>query len=147
MAEEQKLELSDDKQLLDAELIHEFLSKDSYWCKGISLERVVVALENSLCIGAYLGKQQVAFCRVVTDYATFANLLDVFVVPEYRGNGIAKAMLRFTMNHPHLQNLRRFSLTTSDCHKLYAQFGFAKPKDMQRYMEIYRPDIYQHLEE
>lgn len=147
MAELQKLELSDDKELLDVELIHTFLSEQSDWNKGISLKRVITALENSLCIGAYLGEQQVAFCRVVTDYATFANLMDVFVVPEFRGNGISKALMRFTLDHPLLQNFRRFSLTTSDCHGLYAQFGFVETKNPERYMEIYRPDLYQTLQE
>lgn len=145
MTDMQKLELSDDKHLLDFDLIHDFLSQESYWNKGISAERLVVALENSLCIGAYLGPQQVAFCRLVTDYATFANLQDVFVVPEYRGNGIAKAMLRFVLGHPHLQNLRRISLTTSDSHGLYQQFGFEVGKSPDRYMEIYRPGLYQQI--
>lgn len=139
----QKLELSDDKQLLDVELIYEFLSKESYWAKGISLERVVVSLENSLCIGAYLGKEQVGLVRVITDFATYANIKDVFVVQRYRGNGIAKEMLRFTMSHPHLQGLRRMTLTTSDAQGLYEKFGFTSLNDPERYMEILRSDIYQ----
>ncbi|MBE1302332.1 MAG: GNAT family N-acetyltransferase [Alteromonadaceae bacterium] len=146
MSEVQKLELSDDKQLIDTDLVYQYIAEKSYWAKGISLERLVVALENSLCIGAYLGKTQVGFCRVVTDYATFANLLDVFVVDEYQGNGIAKQLLRFTLAHPHLQNLRRFTLTTKDAHGLYKQFGFETLGAPERYMEIFRPDIYRQIE-
>lgn len=147
MSQMQKLELSDDKQLIDVELVHRFLSEESAWAKGISLQRVVVALENSLCIGAYLGKQQVGFARVVTDYATFANLVDVFVIPEYRGNGIAQQLMRFTMAHPHLDNMRRFTLTTSDAHNLYKKFGFKALGSPERFMEIYHPGIYLEIED
>lgn len=140
--EEQKLELSDDKQLLDVELIYEFLSQESDWAKGISLERVVVSLENSLCIGAYLGKEQIGFVRVITDYATYANIKDVFVVKKYRGNGIAAAMMRFTMTHPHLQGLRRMTLTSTDARGLYEKFGFSALKHPEKYMEIVNADAY-----
>ena len=140
---EQKLELSDDKQLLDVELIHQFLSEQSYWAKGISLERVVVSLENSLCIGAYLGKEQIGFVRAVTDYATYANIKDVFVVDKYRGNGIAAQLMRFTLAHPHLQGLRRMTLTTSDAKGLYEKFGFTSLEHPEKYMELHAPDIYQ----
>lgn len=139
----QKLELSDDKQLLDVELIYDYLSNYSYWAKGISLERVVVSLENSLCIGAYLGNEQVGFLRVITDYATYANIKDVFVVEKYRGNGIAGQLIRFTMAHPHLQGLRRMTLTTSDAHGLYEKFGFTALEHPDKYMEFHRPDVYQ----
>ncbi|BDX06008.1 GNAT family N-acetyltransferase [Planctobacterium marinum] len=139
----QKLELSDDKQLLDVELIHHFLSQHSYWAKGISLERVVVSLENSLCIGAYLGKQQVGFVRVITDYATYANIKDVFVVPEYRGNGISRELMRFTLAHPHLQGLRRITLTSTGARGLYEKFGFTALQHPETYMEIHNPGVYQ----
>ena len=139
----QKLELSDDKQLLDVELIHDFLTNYSNWARGISLERVVVSLENSLCIGAYLGKEQVGLVRVITDYATYANIKDVFVVPKYRGNGIAGQLMRFTLAHPHLQGLRRMTLTTSDAHGLYEKFGFTRLAHPDKYMEIHNPAIYE----
>lgn len=140
---EQKLELSDDKQLLDVELIYEFLSKESYWAKGISLERVVVSLENSLCIGAYLGKEQIGFVRAITDYATYANIKDVFVVDKYRGNGIAAELLRFTLAHPNLQGLRRMTLTTSEANGLYEKFGFTSLEQPEKHMELHTPDAYE----
>lgn len=143
MPKAQKLELSDDKQLLDVELIHAFLHNNSYWAQGISLERVVVSLENSLCIGAYLGKQQVGFVRVITDYATYANIKDVFVLPEYRGNGIARELMRFTMAHPQLQDLRRITLTSTDARGLYEKFGFSALKKPETYLEIHKPQAYQ----
>ena len=143
----QKLELSDDKQLLNVELIYDFLTNQSAWAKGISLERVVISLENSLCIGAYLGKEQVGFVRVITDYATYANIKDVFVVEQYRGNGIAAELMRFTLAHPHLQGLRRMTLTTSDAHGLYEKFGFTELKNPEKYMEIHQADIYRNQPE
>ena len=144
MSAQQKLELSDDKQLLDVEMIHQFLSTESGWATGISLERTAVALENSLCIGAYLKERQIGLVRVVTDYATYANLCDIFVVPTYRNNGIAQAMLRFTLNHPHLQGLRRITLVSPDAQGLYQKVGFRPLHNPQSHLEIFTPNAYQN---
>jgi GNAT superfamily N-acetyltransferase len=52
----------------------------------------------------------------------------VFVVPEYRGRGYGKQLMRFVMEHPSLQRLRRFTLATNDSHSLYERFGFTPPQ-------------------
>jgi GNAT superfamily N-acetyltransferase len=109
---------------------------------GISRPVVERAIENSLCFGGYLDGRQVAFARVVTDYATFANLCDVFVMPEYRGRGYGKQLLRFVMEHPSLQGLRRFMLNTTDSQGLYERFGFTPPQRPENVMERYSPNIY-----
>ena len=86
------MRISNEKSELDISLICRFLSEHSGWAKGIPLATVQKAIEHSLCFGGYLGPEQVAFARVISDYATFANLVDVFVVPEYRGKGHSKAV-------------------------------------------------------
>jgi GNAT superfamily N-acetyltransferase len=127
---------------LDIPLIHRFLATQSTWAKNIPLATLERAIKNSLCFGGFIESSQVAFARVITDYATFANLVDVFVLPEYRGNSYSKLMMNAIIVHPDLQGLRRFTLATSDAHALYAQFGFAAPSRPQSLMERYFPDIY-----
>jgi len=137
-----ELRITTDPAALDVELVHRFLSQQSTWAKGIPLELVRRAIEGSLCFGGFLGQGQVAFARVISDYATFANLVDVFVLPEHRGKGYSKALVREVMAHPKLQGLRRFTLATSDAHGLYRQFGFTAPLKPESYMERYFPDVY-----
>jgi GNAT superfamily N-acetyltransferase len=93
-----------------------------------------------LCFGAYADGRQVGFARVVTDYAGFGYLADVFVLPGWRGRGIGKRLMRFVLAHPQLQTLRRFLLATRDAHGLYAEFGFAALTSPDRFMERYDPD-------
>jgi len=140
--DETLLRISTDRAELDRNLIHRFLSEASYWARGISRSRVDRAIDNALCFGGFVGSDQVAFARVVTDYATFANLVDVFVLPDHRGKGHSKALLAAVLGHPQLQGLRRFTLATSDAHGLYALFGFAPPRRPETLMERYDPDVY-----
>lgn len=138
-----ELRITTDRAELDVALIHRFLSQDSTWAKGIPLATVQRSLEASLCFGGFLGRKQVAFARVISDYATFANLVDVFVLPAHRGQGYSKAMMRAVLAHPDLQGLRRFTLATFDAHGLYRQFGFTEPANPQSFMERYFPGIYE----
>lgn len=134
--------VSTDQSRLDIPMIYRFLSEESTWAVGISRPTVERAIENSLCFGGYLDGRQIAFARVISDYATFANLVDVFVVPEYRGNGYGKQLIGAVMRHPSLQKLRRFTLATADSHSLYARFGFTPPLRPETLMERYFPNIY-----
>jgi GNAT superfamily N-acetyltransferase len=95
-----------------------------------------------LCFGGFLDRSQVAFARVVTDYATFANLVDVFVLERYRGHGYSKQLMSAVLSHTQLQGLRRFTLHTGNAHALYRQFGFGPASKPETYMERYFPDIY-----
>jgi GNAT superfamily N-acetyltransferase len=90
----------------------------------VSREVVDRSIDNSLCFGAYEDGEQIGFARVVTDRATFAHLMDVFVLSEYRGRGYGKELLRAVLSHPDLQGIRKFTLHTADAHSLYEQFGF-----------------------
>lgn len=135
-------QVSTDQSQLDIPMIHRFLSEQSTWAIGITRPVVERAIENSLCFGGFLDGRQIAFARVVTDYATFANLMDVFVVPEYRGRGYGKQLIGVVLRHPSLQKLRRFTLNTTDSHSLYERFGFAAPQRPEAAMERYFPNIY-----
>jgi GNAT superfamily N-acetyltransferase len=137
------LRIDTDPARLDAALIHRFLSTQSYWARGIDAARVATSLRHSLCFGGYLGDAQVAFARVITDRATFANLVDVFVLPDHRGRGYGKQLMDAVIAHPDLQGLRRFTLATSDAHDLYAAYGFTALTRPQTMMERYAPDIYE----
>ena len=130
--------ISTDKQKLDLSCIHEFLSRDSYWAKGRPLETVRRSIENSLAFGVYEGDRQIGFARVVTDYATFAWLADVFILRPWRGKGLSKWLVSTILDHPDLQSLRRWMLATNDAHELYRRFGFTEIPDPKRIMGILR---------
>src|SRR5215471_11682450 len=102
-----------DRARLSEELIHQFLSR-SYWAEGIPRKTVARSLRNSLCFGLFEGSRQIGFARVVTDYATFAYLADVFILEGYRGRGLAKFLVESIVAHPRLQGLRRWLLGTRD---------------------------------
>jgi len=122
--------ISTDKSLLDLYLVHNFLSKSSYWAQGRSYEVVKRSIEHSICFGVYLDDQQnqklsqVGFGRIVTDYATFAWLCDVFIIEPHRGRGLGKWLLECIISYPDLTGLKRFVIATRDIHGLYKQFGF-----------------------
>ena len=124
-----------DKARLDIDLIHGYLSREAYWSKNIPKALVVRAIENSLCFGAYDDRQQVGFARVVTDYACFAYIGDVFVLPEHRGRGVSKMLMQAITEHPSLQGLRRWALVTHDAQGLYRQYGFRDLSAPERHME------------
>ena len=134
-------EISTERGRLDLALIHDCLGS-SYWAQGIPRAVVERSIQHSLCFGAYLDGRQTGFARVVTDYATFAYVADVFVVPEHRGRGISKLLLRAILEHPELQGLRRFLLATHDAHGLYAQFGFQPLAHPEHFMTVHKPDVY-----
>lgn len=134
-------EISTDPARLDVDFIHGFLRR-SYWAEGIPREVVEKSIAHALCYGVYHAERQVGFARVITDYATFAYLADVFVIEAYRGRGLSKWLMACIMEHPELQGLRRWMLATRDAHGLYARFGFAPLDTPESIMSITRPGIY-----
>jgi GNAT superfamily N-acetyltransferase len=127
--------ISTDATELDVELIHRFLSEDSHWARGVSIELVRKSMSHSLCFGGFVGAAQVAFGRVVTDYSHLAYVMDVFVLPAHRGNGYSKALVRAMLKHPQLRGVT-FLLRTSHAQGLYTQLGFtalASPENYLRY--------------
>jgi len=134
--------LSTDRGRLELDTIHAFLS-GSYWAKGIPREVVARSVENSLCFGVYKHDRQVGFARVISDFATFAYIADVFVLEAFRGQGLGKWMMEAILRHPRLQGLRRWSLVTRDAHSLYQPLGFTALKKPENYMELHNPNVYQ----
>ena len=129
-------EISTDRARLDIDLIHRFLSEESYWAKGRDRATVERSIENSLPFGAYLDGRQVGFARVVTDYSTFAWLADVFVLPEHQGQGVGKRLVEAALSHPELQPMQRWLLGTADAHELYRRYGFEPLERTERFMAI-----------
>ncbi len=130
--------INTDDELLDLRVIHDFIANQSYWGQGRKIETVKRALDNSLNFGVYRDARLVGFARVVTDFATFAWIADVFVLDVHRGQGLAKWLMESILSHPELQQFRRWVLATKDAHQLYRQFGFNELKRPERWME--RPD-------
>jgi GNAT superfamily N-acetyltransferase len=134
--------LSTDRAAMQLDVIHGFLTT-SYWSPGIPREIVARAIANSWCIGAFdENGVQIGVARVVSDYATFAYLADVFVADTVRGQGVASAMLRAIDAEPSLQGLRRWMLMTRDAHSLYARFGYEPAPVPSRLMLRDDPDVY-----
>jgi len=131
--------ISTDKARLDVPAIHDFLANFSYWAHNVPLSTVQKSIENSLCFGIYDGDRQVGFARVITDYAVFAYLADVFILEAYRGRGLAKWLIACIVSYPELQNLRRWMLATKDAHGLYTQYGFNPLSKPERFMEASQP--------
>lgn len=136
------MDISNDQARLQIDVIHRFLSSQSTWAIGIPREVVERSIVNSLCFGGYENNQQIAFARVVSDYASFAYLMDVFVLPEHRGRGLSLQLMRAVIAHPQLQGLRRFMLASSNARGLYQHFGFRQLANPDIMMEINVPDIY-----
>jgi GNAT superfamily N-acetyltransferase len=130
--------ISTDPARLDITAIHHFLSEQSYWAKGRPREMVEKSIEHCLCFGVYEEARQVGFARVLTDYAVMGYLMDVFILPEYRGRGLGKWLVSCIMAHPDLKHLRSWLLATDDAHGLYAQFGFKPLGKPELYMQIRR---------
>ncbi|MFT4680058.1 MAG: GNAT superfamily N-acetyltransferase [Litorivivens sp.] len=139
----QQSSISTDTSLLDIEMIHDYLSNQSYWSKGISLDTLLRAIDNSICFGLYIDRRTIGFTRVVTDKATFAYLCDVFVLAQHQGMGYGKMMIQKAMNHADLKGLRRWCLLTADAHTMYTALGWKEIVRPERWMELHSPTAYQ----
>ena len=133
--------VSTDKEKLDIQAICQYLTR-STWAKGIDLETVSASIENSLNFGVYRNETQVGFARLITDYATFAYLCDVYVLEEYQGDGLGRWVMECIHDHPLFEKFRRIMLFTTTAPWLYEKFGY-KPVNQENYAwTITRPDIY-----
>jgi GNAT superfamily N-acetyltransferase len=133
---------SADKSKLQIDVIYNYLSKESYWAQNIPMEIVKKSAEGSLCFGVYFNTAQIGYARMITDKATFSYLADVFILDPHKGKGLSKQLMKFIMEHPDLQGLRRMALATRDAHDLYKQFGFTALSAPDRMMEIKFFDSY-----
>ena len=131
--------ISTDPARLDLDAICAYLSGESYWARGRPRDQIVRGIRNSLPFGVYRSGEQVGFARIVTDYATFAWLADVYVLAAHRGHGLGKALIETVVDHQEVRGLPRVLLATADAHGLYTQFGFAPLHRDERFMAIERP--------
>lgn len=136
------IEIITDRARLDVDFIHRWLSEVAYWSLGIPRELVERAIANSLCFGAFEDGRQIGFARVITDYATFGYIADVFVIESHRGRGAGSLLMRAIRTHPELRRLRRWLLVTRDAHFLYARHGFTPLASPDRLMEVTVKDPY-----
>ena len=136
--------ISTNPALLDIAAIHQYLSVESYWAKGIPYATVQKSITHSLCFGMYEAGKQIGLARLITDRTAFAYLCDVYVLPSHQGKGLGKWLMQTVHAHPDLQGLRRWMLATRDAHGLYAQFGWQQFAEEQskRFMQLHNPDVY-----
>lgn len=134
--------ISIDRNKIDIAALHDYLSNRSYWARGRSIDTVRQSIENSLCFGVYDNNEQmIGFARIVTDYAVFAYIMDLFILEDYRKLGLSKLLLDSIMNHSDLRGVRRIMLATSDAHGLYEKYGFKTLEKPENFMEFVRSNI------
>jgi GNAT superfamily N-acetyltransferase len=124
---------------MDLPIIHRFLAEESYWAKGIGLEALGKGLANSLCFAGFMGREQVAFGRAITDFSSFGYVKDVFVLPEARGRGYGKELIAAMLERLDAEGVATLMLATQDAHTLYRGFGFELVDGSTKYMRRIRP--------
>lgn len=134
--------ITTDKNRIDIHAVHDFLSNHSGWSDHIPFSKVKTSIDNSLNFGLFHREKQIGFARVISDYSTIAYLGDIYILDSYRGRGLSKKLMEVVMNHPQLQDLRRWILLTSTADWLYEKYGFEKLTKPEIYMELYNPDVY-----
>lgn len=135
-------QISTNRSKLQLDVIQQFLNQESYWAQDRTSERIQKTIQNSLCFGVYDQEQnQVGFARIVTDYATFGYVCDVFIISEYRKRGLSKWLMKTIIECPLLAEIHLLTLYTKDAQGLYEQVGFARldnPERFDKYMELFR---------
>ena len=128
------IEITTDINRLDIDVVHQFLT-NSYWAKGRTIDEVRRSIDNSLNFGVYLNNKQIGYARICTDYTVFVYLMDLFILPEYRGKGYSKALMKVIVEEPTLKTCKVWMLKTKDAHELYRQFSFTDLKHPEKLME------------
>jgi GNAT superfamily N-acetyltransferase len=133
----ENISISTDKNLLDVAMIYDFL-RQSYWATNRSLETIQTSIEHSFCFGLYDNGQQIGFARVISDCSVFAYIMDVFVLDNYRGQGLGKSLMQYILDESVLKNVRKWMLGTRDAHGLYRQLGFTDISSPEMWMQSIR---------
>lgn len=136
---------STDKEKLDLDTIFNFIS-NSYWGNGTTKNIIKKTIDNSFCFGVYHENKQIGFARIVTDFAVFGYIADVFILEEYQGKGIGKRLVEFIISHPDIKRIRRLLLATKDAHGLYKKYGFEPIEELNKYLTVLNTDAYKHHE-
>ena len=134
--------VSTDRYRIDSKMIHDFLVQNSYWAQDRQFEVTLAAINNSLCFGLYDGAdRQVGFARIITDYATFAYIADLFVLPQHQRRGLGKWLVHCILECPALSMVRSWELRTADAHGLYSRFGFKPAPTPENIMVLKRTPV------
>jgi len=129
--------ITTDKNRLDIDKIHHYISTESYWGNGRTKEEVQTTIAHSFCFGIFnLDNQQLGFARLVTDYVLFAYVMDVLIFPEYQGKGYGKELVTYIMSHELIHKVKTVALKTKDAHELYEKYGFKAIGDSSIWMSI-----------
>ncbi len=131
-------ELDDDRERIDLDAVHAFISEQSYWGRGRPRARLERAIRGSArVLGLYHGEQQVGFARAVSDGAIIGYLADVYVLPEYRGRGLGLELVREIVDgdRAELCSSVRWMLHTADAQGLYERLGFSSEPPTYALME------------
>lgn len=136
-----KFTVTTDPTLFQVEAVHDYLSQSS-WAPDIDVETVRLSIQNSLCFALLNGTEQVGFARLVTDYATFGYLCDVYVLNEYQKSGLGRWLIECCHAHPLMSRLRRIMLVTDSAPWLYQKLGYSPLNQPDFVWQINRPDIY-----
>ncbi|HEY0899355.1 MAG TPA: GNAT family N-acetyltransferase [Sphingobacteriaceae bacterium] len=134
--------ITTDKSKMDVLAIHDFLSKHSGWSNNIPFDRVKTSIDNSLNFGLFHNGKQIGFARVISDFSTIAYLGDIYVLENYRGQGLSKKLMEAVIGHSDLQGLRRWILLTSTADWLYKKYGFTELPQPELYMERFDKHVY-----
>jgi N-acetylglutamate synthase-like GNAT family acetyltransferase len=129
--------ISTDPNLIDSARVVRFLQRESYWGQDITTPTIERSLTNSLCFSVLDGTTMIGFARVITDYAVFGYLEDVFIDDTLRGQGIGKWLMQCVLDHPDIKGLKKLMLATADAQELYRQYGFNEVKNPEMVMERY----------
>lgn len=122
---------STDKKKLDISYVHSAIS-NTYWAKDRSKAVIIETINNSLCYGVYHGSEQIGFARLITDYATYGLLVDVFIEPAWRNQGIGKILIDVILHSPVTSAVYGWMLSTKDAHGLYEKFGFEQSSTLMK---------------
>jgi GNAT superfamily N-acetyltransferase len=120
--------ITDKQDSADLDFIHSALNS-TYWAEGRPKDVVQKSISNSVLLSLLYETEQVGFARIVSDYATFAWVCDVFIAPEHRGRELGKWLMSCVMQHP-AADVTQVILATRDAHGLYEKFGFERREYM-----------------
>jgi GNAT superfamily N-acetyltransferase len=114
--------ITDDKTLVNLDFMTESLNT-TYWAGNRSRERIAKSVQNSVVLFMYHGDRPIGFSRIVGDDATFAWICDVYIHPDYRGQGLGVWLMECTQQHPAC-DVGANLLATRDAFSLYEKFGY-----------------------
>ncbi len=113
-----------------------FQAEEVFWTADRTLEAWRRLLACSRMLTARLvpegsrGGRLVGTTRVWSDQAYEAKLYDVVTSKDMMRQGIATGLVRWSLRHPWVGEVKRFVLETRDAAGLYPRFGFRPSEEL-----------------